>query len=205
MSLVTLENVKTFLGITGTSKDSLLNLLIPQASSMFETLVDRTFDQTTYTNEEYDGSGNREIQLDHYPVITFTMLEKRNTFDNKDDWEEINSTDYWVDNDTGIITRTTNFLDWDTQYRDPELSTEIQFELGKRNYRATYTAGYAEIPQDVQGVVMMMIGELVNTRNKGGIESETLGDHTIRLAKSGLLETSYVSKVIAKYKDAIIC
>lgn len=204
MALITLANAKTYLGISGSDKDAVLNLLIEQGSSIFELLTGRKFDSETYTDKEYDGSGNRELVLDHRPIITFTKLEKRNTLDNSDNWSTIDSDKYWVDTDNGIITKTTNFLDWDIVHRDPEIGEDITFEIGKRNYRATYTAGYSTIPNDVQSAVMQMVGFMYNTRSKGGYESETLGDRTLRLSNNNTITSGFVGSVINKYKEPIL-
>jgi hypothetical protein len=201
---VTLTNVKTFIGISGSGKDDLLNLLIDQAGDLFESATGRTFEETTYTNEEYDGTGNRELQLKNYPIITFTRIQYRNTYDNTDSWTTINTSDYWVENDTGIITRTTTFSSWDVQFKDPQLTDEPTWSTGANNYRATYTAGYATIPSDIQMAVMGIVSGLYNLRASAGIESETKGDRTVRLADvDSILSNGYIGRTINQYKDQI--
>lgn len=200
MALVTLADVKIFLGISGSTKDALLNLLIDQASTLIESLCDVTFSSTAYT-ELIDGNGTREILLRHSPVITFTSLEKRTAFDNTDSWETIATSDYWVETDSGKVTKTSSYADWDVVHKDPSLSDEMTFDYGKQNYRATYTAGYATIPNDIQMAVMTVISSFYNTSSKMGIKSETLGDRTLNLGEgsSDVTKLPSVQTIINKY------
>lgn len=181
--LVTLDNLKTFLGISGSGQDDLLNLLNEQASAMVEKKCMRTFEETTYTEEEYDGTGEKELILKQFPVTSTTTfkLEVNNALDNTDDWEEIDTDDYWVDNDQGIVTKITEFM------------------CGKQRYRVTYSAGYATIPYDLQYVVMQLVSLFLNKRRGAGLKSETLGDHTVTF-EGMLSENDGLYKMLDSYR-----
>jgi len=199
MGLVTLDNVKTFLGITNNEQDDVLNMLIDQVSKLIETKTGRTFEQTTYTNEEYDGTGTRELKLKH--IITFTRLQKNNAVDNRDDWETIDEKDYWVDTETGIITRVSPFSEYEDSLEEANalLSDSIFFK-GKNRYRATYTAGYETIPDDIQYVCMSLISNINFSRKTTGLKSESLGDHRVEF-QSMLDKDSYLMDILASYRD----
>ena len=199
MALVILANVKTFLGINNSEKDDLLNLLIDQASAFVETKTQRKFESAVYTQEEYDGTGNRELALKHFPITTFTLFEVNNASDNSDDWSTVDSNNYWVDDETGIITKTSSFLEWDPRNHEG-LADDAIFSLGKNRYRATYTAGYASVPDDIQYVCMAMISYVMTRRKNMGIKSETLGDHTVTF-ESSLLNDSTIKDVLGGYRD----
>lgn len=185
-TLVTLAEVKTFLGITGTDSDSLLEMLINQATDYLETRCDRRFADTTYTEQVYDGNGNVELVLKQFPVITFTKLEKNTAYNNSDNWEEIDSEDYWVDETEGIITRVVNF------------------RKGKQNYRATYKAGYETIPYDLQYMAMSMISDVYNRRKNTGVTKETLGDHSVEF-ESLVQENPKYERIVSNYRKIPIC
>lgn len=185
-ALITLDNLKTFLGITGSDQDSLLEMLINQVTDYIETRTDRRFKETTYTEEEYDGTGQSELVLKQFPIITFTKLEKNNATDNTDSWEEVDTDDYWIDESEGILTKTT------------------LFNKGKHNYRATYTAGYETIPYDVQFLAMSIISDINGRRQNMGVVKETLGDHTIDFERA-VQENPVLAKIISNYRKIPIC
>jgi hypothetical protein len=158
-ALVQLNDAKSFLDYTGSDSD--MEFLINAVTEFIEGRTQRRFKSTTYTQERYDGSGNEELFLNQYPIITMTLLEKSNVGDNSNSWESIDSTDYWVDEAVGMLVKTTNFV------------------KGKENYRATYTAGFATIPYDIQFLAMSLIDHFLKLKKGSGIKSESLGDHSI--------------------------
>lgn len=185
-ALVSLDNTKSFLAITNHDYDDLLRILINQATEYIESYCGgKRFASTVHTNEEYDGNGMYELNLKHYPIITFTSLAENNATDNSDDWSTVDANEYWMDTDTGIITKTSTFT------------------RGKFNYRATYTAGYASIPHDLQYACMTLISEIWTKRKSTGVKSESLGDHSIAFAESK--ETNNVIKeILSRYKEMYV-
>ena len=104
--LTSVAKAKTFLDITVSTYDTLLEYLIKYSTDFIERYCNRRFMQTAYTDEEYDGTGTKYLVLKNYPVkstATFT-LERNKVEDNTDDWEDIDAEDYWVDYNEGIIT-----------------------------------------------------------------------------------------------------
>jgi hypothetical protein len=175
-ALVSLGNTKTFLGINNSDKDELLSMLINMATDYLETKCGRRFKETSYTSEEYDGTGNKELVLKQYPIISFTSLQRNRSADNSDDWETIDTEDYWYDTNTAVVTKTS------------------VFNKGTKNYRATYSAGYSSIPYDLQYACMVLVSEAVNRRSAAGVKSETLGDHTVTF--ESIFQTNPVLKDI---------
>jgi len=201
--LATLEETKLFLGITDSSRDSLLEMLIGIATDYIEGETGRTFASTEYTNEEYDGTGMNQISLRNYPVISFSKLEVNNTANNTDSWSEISDTDYWVDNQSGIITKTSAFLEFDTRSDSDESLSDTIFHRGKNRYRATFTAGYSVIPNDIKFACMSMTGNLLFSSNGKGIKSETLGDHSVSYDSLKVKESGggLVDDIISRYRN----
>ena len=182
-AVVSLENVKSFLGITNDSQNELLKLLINQSTEFIESATNRRIKETVHTYEKFDGNGEKEIQLKEYPIIIppNVILQKNNAIDNSDDWETIDATDYFIDTDTGILRMNSKFC------------------RGKNNYRATYTAGYSTVPYDLQYVSMSVISETLNRRKSMGISSERLGDHQISFV-SAVESDPKLKNILDKYR-----
>ena len=154
-ALTSLSDVKESLGIAGgdTSKDSLIIRKINQATEMIEAYCqlakDHHFASTTYTNEEYDGSGIDQISLKMRPVITLSSFAYRDTTQNYASWTNADATLYFTDLNAGVID-----LLWN-QTRD------------WNRYRVTYTAGYATIPADLAEACVTLAGYLVENSATG--------------------------------------
>lgn len=166
-ALVTVGDAKTFLGLSGSGHDELITQLINQATDYIERKCQRRFASTAYSQEEYDGTGTVELVLKQFPVVSFTSLERNQVPDNTDSWETVDADDYWVENASGIITKTSKFY------------------KGTRNYRVSYTAGYSTIPYDLQFACCLLVGEVFNARKGMGLRSESLGDHSVVFEATG--------------------
>jgi len=204
-ALVNLDNTKTFLGISDNSKDELLKLLINVSTDYIESQTGRRFAEKVNTNELYDGTGTEQLNLKSFPVLTFTKLEYNSSNNNTSNWQEINATDYWVDNDTGIITKLGRFTDFDDGLHTKEELSETIFYKGKSKYRATYTSGYNVVPYDIQFACMQIVGLMMNSRTGSGIKSESLGDHSITYQDvseiTGSNNGGIIEDIITKYRD----
>ena len=77
MSIVTLPEVKTFLGIAATddSEDDILEFIHDGIEGWAKNVkCHRTFDSTTYTNDLYDGTGETYLYLREYPITAITRI-----------------------------------------------------------------------------------------------------------------------------------
>ncbi len=72
-ALVTLAEAKTYLGISGSDDDSLLNSLINNSSTAIESYCDRNFIAQNYS-EFYNGLGQRKLRLRNFPVTSIQRL-----------------------------------------------------------------------------------------------------------------------------------
>jgi hypothetical protein len=136
-ALTTVADVKESLGIDSgdTSKDNLIIRKINQATLMIESYCGLAnghhFAQTTYTNEEYDGTGSNTLSLLMRPVISISSFQTRDSLENSNNWTDNEAEFYFTDLNSGVIellySQTTNW----------------------NRYRVTYIAGYATIPSDL--------------------------------------------------------
>lgn len=203
-ALVTLDDTKTFLGITDNSKDAILTMMINMATDYIESQTGRRFVSTAHADEEFDGTGTQQLPLKAYPVLTFTQLQVNNSSNNVESWSTIDATNYWVDETTGIITKTDSFTDF-VDTNDEEALSDTPFQRGKNRYRATYTSGYSIIPYDLQFACMSIVGQLFNTKSGAGIKSESLGDHSVTYQDitevNGGMRGGILEDVLSKYRE----
>jgi hypothetical protein len=171
-ALISLADVKEGLGISNASQDNLLTRYINQATDLIEKFCNgRRFKETTYTNQEYNGSGTAYLDLRHYPLSSITKLERRTSTDySASDFDEIDTSDYLID--SGSQTNT------------GQVYMPIGFIKGIRNYRITYVAGYSSIPNDLEEACGKLVSYFLKTANKNeGVKSETLGRYSITYDK----------------------
>lgn len=151
--LTTLENVREYLNIQTTSEDTLLSRLITAASSFIEKLLCNTFALTSYT-EVYDGNGHRKLWVTHTPITSVSSV----VVDSKTISPAIDS----VSSGYGF-TREGIFL------------YGFWFEKGLQNVRISYSAGYAQIPADVEDECLRIVGLRYKARDRIGVSGKSVG------------------------------
>lgn len=163
-ALCSLADLKESLGITDTSKDSLLTRLINSSTAAIENYCGRHFTVTTYTNEEYDGTGTNRLNLINYPVTALVLVERNLSVPGDPDWDELQSEFVkLVDNGTsgpGQVYYLGGFFE------------------RTRNFRVTYTAGFSPIPDDITDACIQLASYRYSTRVNSGLKSERLGEYS---------------------------
>jgi len=210
-ALTTVDRLKDFLEISSltATQEATMSSIIDMISDYIESYCGRTFQKTEYSNELCDGPFDERLVLNNYPVIsgeTFTF-QNRNSSSNSDEWETIESTEYFIKHSEGEIFST----------------GRSKFILAVDRYRVTYTAGYdydlvAAFPSDVgigdlELAVWLLGGEIWNKR-KGSmdVKGERLGDYSITYSGSGSINSliknpqagssiSMVQSTLDKYRD----
>ena len=143
-ALASLADVKTELGITDTSADTLLTRYLNGTSAAIANYCNRKFVVETVKDEiwpdrewySFQVMGQlSDLQLTRWPVGTISAITE-----NGDDL--VDGTDYRVDYDSGILTRLDGNL-----YPKPWLAWPVS---------VTYTAGFATIPYDVADAAIRM-------------------------------------------------
>jgi len=207
--LVTLAEVKEYMGITGTDYDDLLESLISRMSRFVETYCQRSFAEAERT-EYYDGTEYNDgtLIVNNWPISSVAEL-----FDNPDRTfaaeSEIVAADYVVYEDSGIvqilIDNTTEYLSGAT------MGHSSGFQVGRQSIKIKYTAGYsaANMPEDLKGAVIELVSRKFNVRGQEGIKSERLGRWsrtygTAQQQQFGLgavSVTASITDVLDRYKD----
>lgn len=205
-ALTTVARFKTFAGIpaANTDNDSLFEIFIDVVSDYVEDYCQRTFVQTAYSAQVYDGTGTKKLLLKNFPVsssATFT-LDERDSDLNNNSWTTLDSETYHVDYDTGVV----EFIG-------------RTFAKVPRKYRFTYTAGYA-FKNDAAPLVTLESLKLTNlelavwklvyrawkTRLQiGEIQSESIGDYSVTFAdfEKELLKDMSVKSILDSFKRPV--
>ncbi len=197
-ALTTVARFISFAGLTNLSAadNTNIEILINMLTEWIENYCQRRFKKTTYTQELYDGDGSRELYLRQYPVIsgeTFT-LQERSTSLNSSSWDTIDSENYFVENDTGIV----------------ELAGKSsKFVNNPQAYRITYTAGFdfdnsaTFLSDTVAGDVEYAMFKILKSswdkrKSQAGILKERLGDYSVEFSGS-VFESDEIKEVLDKY------
>lgn len=197
-ALTTIQRTADYIGLgtitAGSSTETILERLIDSVTEFVENYIGYRVKKTTYTDEEYDTQKGDTLLLRHFPVSTFTQLQRRNSALNADSWETIDGEFYHPELATGIINGAGGW----------------RFARTRKGYRATYTAGYdfdnsATFLQDTEGADLelaawMLITTIYNRRKGGvGIKSEAIGDYRVVYARS-LMESEDIKALLDKYR-----
>lgn len=154
--LTTTANIKTYLGISGSSEDTLLTLLLGFADRIVKSFVGWDIEKKTITNQVRDWS--KFIHFNGYPLSSTGLKVEYNSGTVATPvWSNVPTSDYVVHYDEGII----EFL--------------VCYE-GNQNIRLSGDIGYASasIPTDVEFVVIKFVSRMYNKRKSEGIASESL-------------------------------
>jgi|TARA_Y100000310_G_C20652578_1_gene800256 hypothetical protein len=173
-SLTTLARTKDYLGVTNDSNDTLLERLIDAASSFIETYCDRTFKLTSYILQQ-EGSGTDTLILRNYPVIGGVVLDENQSGDSTQDYNTIESKNYWVFNTDGYL----QFLNSETVFIATPEQYQVTYEGGYRVQGATVTGQHIALPLDLELATWKLVSSIFNTRNTDGISSQTLGNYSV--------------------------
>lgn len=202
-ALTTVSRAKDFMDLSDLSstEETVLENIVNSVTEYIENHCGRRFKQTTYTQEEYSGANSEYLVLDQYPIdstATFT-LEYRSSARNEDDWDTIDSEDYFVHWDEGIV----------------ELPEGGKFQdYAPLNYRVTYTAGYDfdnsssylsdTEAGDIEYVAWKLVASAWNKRRGGeDIEKESIGDYSVTYAKE-VFENEELEAILDNYQREVL-
>ena len=183
--LTTLSDLKAYLGIDNSDSDTELETLIKSVSAFIQNETDQQIVETEY-KEYIDGEYTESIVLSQKPIISVESLTI-------DDEEE---TDYYLYKKSGIIKRkSVGFNIW------PDDNPKYRFPEGKQNIVIEYTAGYSEIPYDLQKAVWDIIKSARERKDYAGLSKYTIGDESITWSKGAV--PSEAMDTIMNYKSVI--
>lgn len=153
--LVSLADMKEYLGITVADYDDFLTQQIETISEAIEAYCSRKFEEANYTQYFYKEDFAKynmmtdSLMLYHFPVTIITSVKEKNT----EIEAGISVTDIRVNKPTAKINR--------RQYQSFFCNGDI--------VEVVYSAGFAEIPFTIQNAVYSLVAERYN-KKKAGID-----------------------------------
>jgi len=190
--IVTTAEVKTVLGISGTSQDTLITFHIKTAQNLLYQILGVTDILThTVTKEETTIYDSLYFYLDEFPVTAITAIYDTDTH------EAITGYSFAIGtkNKRKIIV-----VD----------STGAPYGIGRSSIKVTYVAGYAligDVPNEIKTVVALMIGGLI-AKNKqlGGVKEYRVGSKNVIFedGASATKATDIIKQFMTNYSKPII-
>jgi hypothetical protein len=180
-ALTTVAKVKDDLGLTDSTKDSVVIRMINSASSAIENYCRRTFGRATET-QTLRGSGTHELALARTPLVSITSV----AFDGETD----SSGNYKIhDADAGLVWKDSTWIPEPPWY--PGASGFPVVGAGERLYSVVYVGGYilpkdgkadgtTTLPADLEEACILTA--VSQYRNRGGdrrVTSKALGDASV--------------------------
>ncbi len=187
-ALISIAELDLILQIT-IGNAPLSEMLIGMASDFIDRFANRHFIKATYTDQEYDGDGLKNIYLRDYPIVAVTAVKNYDTY-----------------NATTLYTYTVN-----TEYLLYLLEGYIYLRggttPGRKNYRISYSAGYllADVPYDLKNACAQLAGLVYYNKGKSGIKSEAMGKYSVtygmgEIKIAGIPVPADIAGVIDQYR-----
>jgi hypothetical protein len=188
-ALASVANVKSFLGITVATYDSLIELLINGCSEWIENEISRVIkddgnDVVELYDGDFDSSGRCQISTRKWPINSITKIEYATGDLGSPTWTEFDSSNYTYDAIAGII------------YFTASLSSILP---NRQNIRVTYQGGFTSgnEPSDLELACIKMTAKEFDKRKSQGVTQESVGGGTVTWNEQVDPE---VLKIIRKYR-----
>lgn len=160
-ALTTVADVKSYMGITHTDDDTMLEDLIDECSDMIEQYVDRKIKDSGAVTEYYNGSLNGKIFVRQYPVNSITSLAYASGTLDAPTWNIISaSSGYILDQFSGVLNVANMFV-------------------GARNYRLIYRGGFTTVPSDIVRACKICVADAYHRRDSDGAVNESVGGASV--------------------------
>lgn len=189
MSLTTTTKVKTYLGISGTTYDTLIDSLVKSVSSSIERYCKRKFERDTYT-EYFDTDGEKYLFLDNFPVASITSIQYSNGVWSNITWLDVNDDDYLLSENGKIA----------FAYHLPSREKYLKIV-----YLGGFLVDFANetddtkhtLPFDLTQIATEMVAQTYNLRTTGGVQSESTEGQSITYKNDSDVLKAYSSRLDA--------
>ena len=152
MTYCTNSDVKSYLKIpvADTSLDAIIAIFIPACETFIEEYCGRDFDVEART--QFFSGPTKTLKLDHFPVDLTEEIKIWDDSERKyEDEDLIDSDDYWVDGEKGII-----YVDY-----------EIGWLAG--SIKVTYTGGIGAIPDPIKVACIELVAKKIKDGPQGNL------------------------------------
>lgn len=179
--ITTLANVKDWLDIPAdqTDDDALLGRLITAASGWLESWLNRRILLADYA-ELRDGSGGATLSLKHYPVVSVASVE--------------------IDGRIVPAAVSATAPGWRVVGRRLTLYG-YAFTRGVGNVAVAYTAGYVDVPPEIEQATIELVGLRYRSRKRIGLTSEAFAQQTTGYSQADM--PSETRTALEQYRNVV--
>lgn len=199
MSLDTLANVKTRLGVTGSTDDALLALLQDSADAWIANYCGRDFAGGSFT--EYHPGATAIVLLRNYPVqsVTSVRVDPAYAFGAT---TELAASAYVVHTDRGVIQSLAGVF---------VRTVPVGWDTAPRTVRVEYATATSAVPADVKQAYALLVDhwyrhvKTLIAASHQNVTQQTFGDTTAIFAKdqiAGLPLPPDVLRLLAPYRTS---
>lgn len=188
MDLVTVNQYKSYRGITGNTEDTKLNIIVPSVSTLVKSYCGRTFLDHYSTNKvDYFSMKwpQNVVFLEEIPIVEIVSVEEFSAPEEGSSYTTLTTSQYMVDTFLEAIYRI-------------EAGRRQDFPPGINSVRVTYKAGYAELPSDLRLAVTDLITYYLKEEWK---PEKNQGTFTIRNDGAEPDFPDHIRRVLDLYKD----
>jgi len=210
VAIITTAQYKTYAGISVTTWDGFLDVIIPAAQAMAESASGRQFDSGTRT-ERYEGPiDSNTIQLRSWPVASITSVKY---YTSPTEYQTISSDGYTVDATRGILympgTGQSDVLSYleisDGWLQAPEIGVSPSFQTGTFAYEVVYVAGYSSAPADLQYAMYRLVDAMFAARrNDPNMKAESIGAYSYTRGDTAASFPTLARELFAAYMPGVI-
>lgn len=182
-ALVTKEEVKAYLVLTGNTSDALIDDLILAASAFVLRYCDRTAFTIQSFSERYNGTGTQTLVPDQFPITAVSSVRIDGvSIPASSDWPRAAG---YTFNKYGVMVR------------------GYKFTKDVLNVDISYSAGYTETPEDVKQAVIEMVSMKFKRKDRIGVSSKTIGQETISYSSSDV--SADIKAVLNQHAVRYVC
>ena len=174
--LTTTANVKTWLGLTAIADDALISRLVTSASDFIQAWLNRTFASASYT-DTWDGKNTARQSFSAYPVSAVSSVTIDGVSIPASTWPGV----------PGYVFSKTSLA-----------LIGYSFTPGMQNCSATYTAGYASIPTEIEQACIELVGLRYRNKDRIGLNSKGANGESVAFAQIDL--SGSVTDTLQQYK-----
>ena len=158
--ITTKDNVKSLIGLSGSTDDTLLGMMCDWLTAFIQNYCDKKFVEQTVTDEIYSSQDFKwDFWLLNAPLKSITSFKKKLSPD-ADFIDLVLNTDYQVEMASGYIRMN-------------------QIDNGIADLKITYVT-LENIPKDIEMVATQLVARAYNKRKSEGVTQESVGEATIQ-------------------------
>ena len=151
--MITKTEVKSYLGISANTYDTVLDFLVSGCVAFVESQIRRKIDSANYT--ELHNGGKPKYFVRNSPMTAITSVKYNNGTQHTPSWQTVDLENVTFE-ENGIV-------------HAPGLP------CGSRNIEIKYTGGYATTPADLAFVIVQLVAKAFEQRNAQGKSREAMG------------------------------